>query len=872
MNTDQFETLQSELAHVPGPSGAKLRAERYAPFFLRMGRNVYIAEGCHFAHPDRIVLEDDVRFNVDALVFGSGGVWIGRHARIGPRCFIHSANHEIAESPLAFHERGYVDEAVRIGDNALLSANVSILPGAVLGDDVFVACGAVVTKGHYSGGSRLFGVPAKSSDTPLVELPTAEIEIAIFTPDTGHWQTLAQHLLSTLGLPQVGIIREGDPLPVSVHSAIVFGPADWRPEVASTVRTWMFDDPKHGAGHPEFQAQRVLRYAYAGRFDADDERFAQALFWLITRLRKGAGRLTVVEFHEWLVALRFLQLDPKGNAALLGLVLAGLFGRRPVELLGLSPPALDGTGLECWLRLADARTRATVESRSGRIRTRILAMSALIPQLWSAGVGKPELLTRFRALGRRGLRSIALSPSFALSRMLDAIDGPAAHATSTAARLPRQDRGLDLVAAALSAHLAGDEAAFREFDQCLNSEAWRAHGVAFPHSKQGATSVCYSPLVLAWLFVRRKRIQPGFSIPEGFGLTIERPEALGWHTLDNGQFHDLGQSCLSRSLIDNWARLHRADCPPDTQFVLDESAYKSDIGRLEQLWFAVFRDIQHAHGHPLVRLKPWPAGYSAALSIRYDVDRPVKPARITELVRLQARYANAPCASWYYFTGHPDIDGHGKYMARHWQERGIHAQETTDAQPGWGVTHHSAPTSDYWQGSETNRALEASGATYCEFLASSFDTPRPAWHADGRRSSAEGIWLTPLHFPLEGSTSNTTLAYFDMLLPYFRERLRNGGHAIVGSHPDLNQEILKELLQREHLQNVWIATVGEVVARCRKVMQYGSIRLSLLGGVPHLWSANSISDLELEIWQPETPAPTLRTVQLKPLMPRPLEM
>jgi acetyltransferase-like isoleucine patch superfamily enzyme len=875
MSVEDFEHLQEMLGDIPGQRGAELRREKYTPYFLRMGRDVFIAEGCRFTHPDGIVLEDDVRFNVGALVFGSGGVWVGRHARIGPRCFIHSANHEIGKSPLAFHERGYVEEAVRIGDNALISANVSILPGAVLGDDVFVACGAVVPKGHYPAGSRLFGVPAKSTAPPTEEPPEAVVEIALLTPRAGHWEALAQHLLSTLGLPQVGIAKEGDSLPASVHSAILFGPADWRPNVVGTVRVCIFDERTQGADHPEFQAQRLLRYAYAGRCEgsnnAGDEQLAQALFWLVTRLHKGAGRLPIVEFHEWVIALRFLQLDPKGNAALLGLLLAELFERHPVELRGLPPPTSDGTDPEHWLRLAEAQARAAVESRSGRIRTRVLNISGQIQQLWSAGIRMRELITRIEVLGRRDFRSITRSPSFALSRQLLAADGPAGCAANAAGRPPRQDRGHDLVATALSAHLSGNAAEFQRVDQLLSSEAWQVPGVAFPRSKQGSASVCYSPLVLAWLFVRRHRIEPDFRIPEGFGLAVERTEALVWHTLDNGQFHDLGLNRLSRSLVDNWATLHRADCPPGTQFVLEESAYKSDIRGLEQRWFTVFKDIQHAQGRPLLRAKPWPAGYSAALSIRYDVDRPVTPSRITELVRLQARYANAPCASWYYFTGHRDIDGHGKYMSRHWQERGIHAQEARDAHPGWGVTHHSAPTSDYWQGSATNSTLEENGATYGEFLASSFDTPRPALHLEGNDSGAARIWLTPLHFPLEGSTSDKTLAYFDTLLTHFRERLRNGGHAIIGSHPDLNQEILKELLQREHLNNVWIASIGEVVARCRKVMRYGSIRLTTRGGVPHVWSADGIADLQLEIWRPDTPEPTLRILQLKSLIPRPLD-
>ena len=158
----QWEAVQAKHADLPGEDAARRRAEAYAPFFLGFGERVYIGAGCRFYHPHRIVLEDDARFNDGALVYGSGGVHVGRHARIGPRFFVHSANHDTGASPLAFHERGYDYATVRIGDDCLISANVSVLPGAILGPGTFVAAGAVVTGRTYPDDARLAGVPAKA--------------------------------------------------------------------------------------------------------------------------------------------------------------------------------------------------------------------------------------------------------------------------------------------------------------------------------------------------------------------------------------------------------------------------------------------------------------------------------------------------------------------------------------------------------------------------------------------------------------------------------------------------------------------------------------------------------------------------------------
>src|SRR5215510_8301565 len=125
-----WEDVQTQLGDLPGEEGIVRRRDAYAEYFLGFGRDVRIAEGCRFHHPDRIVLDDDVRINVGALIYGSGGIRIGRHARIGPRVFIHSANHEIdPNDERALFERGYEYESVEIGDNCLISANVSILSG-----------------------------------------------------------------------------------------------------------------------------------------------------------------------------------------------------------------------------------------------------------------------------------------------------------------------------------------------------------------------------------------------------------------------------------------------------------------------------------------------------------------------------------------------------------------------------------------------------------------------------------------------------------------------------------------------------------------------------------------------------------------------
>lgn len=60
-----------------------------------------------------------------------------------------------------------VSSGVTIGDYALVSTNVVILPGACIGSKVILGAGAVVTKGEHPGPALYVGTPAKfKTDLP----------------------------------------------------------------------------------------------------------------------------------------------------------------------------------------------------------------------------------------------------------------------------------------------------------------------------------------------------------------------------------------------------------------------------------------------------------------------------------------------------------------------------------------------------------------------------------------------------------------------------------------------------------------------------------------------------------------------------------
>jgi len=839
---------------------------------MRMGRDVYIAEGCRFYHPDRIVIEDDARFNIGALIYGSGGVWIGRHARIGPRCFIHSANHEISESELAFFERGYIYAPVRIGDNVLISANVSILPGSKIGDHTFIGCGAVVTRGEYPSDSRLLGVPAKSTVAEAQQSITAQPELLIYTQTETSYD-LMRHLLSCLGLPQVGVSLWGSAIPDSVRSVLLVGEPAWQPDLPAELKIWSLAEGLSQLDDPEFPRKRIIRYAYAGRDGRSDanSKVMQSLFWLITRLEKSPDRLSIRELHEWLKLLSLIDMDATWHQATLSKILSLLRQKCPI---GLYKTVDFNSALENprqWASIAEKRVLERIYSPVWRFYTQaVVSIQLLQHVLADLVMGRNikslrNLPARFKAVSARvSANTVALR----LATMEQAKDeGGRVDQITAVARNP--SNGLELLAAAIFSHINGLAEESAKLHALLTSPAWAVPDVAFTKSKKNGAGFCFSPLTVAWHYLQASARQPGYQLPE-FELIVEHAEPLTWITFENSSFISLDLQKVSRSLVDNWAKLHSAYCPSGAQFVLDEISYRTATRSLEVAWTDVFKKIQHAVNAPFVKVKPWPSGYKAAISIRYDVDRPVGLGRIAELGKLQAKYANAACATWYYFNEHPDIQAQSSFLLRYWQEIGIHAEQAEDTSPGLGITHHSAPTSDYWYGDKANQDLERSGARYGEFMASSLHTPRPAWH--GEHGCMANIWLTPLHFPLEGSTRDVSLRYFDKLLPYFRGVLASGGHAIIGSHPDLNQNILIRLLKRENTKDVWFATVHDVVERCRRVMQYGEIFMTYSGSEPGLCANADIADLAIEYWSPGMQAPREFSLQMKAGKIRHLEL
>lgn len=92
----------------------------------------------------------------------ANGIEIGDDTIFAPGVKMISSNH----NPEDF-KNWIITKPIVIGKNCWIGANVVILPGVELGDNVIVGAGSIVTK-SFSAGSVLVGNPAKILDSSKI--------------------------------------------------------------------------------------------------------------------------------------------------------------------------------------------------------------------------------------------------------------------------------------------------------------------------------------------------------------------------------------------------------------------------------------------------------------------------------------------------------------------------------------------------------------------------------------------------------------------------------------------------------------------------------------------------------------------------------
>ena len=113
--------------------------------FAEIGEDCYIELPLHTNWGGRHVhFGKGIYSNFNLTLVDDTHIYVGDYTQFGPNVVLATAGHPILPE---LREQGYQYNApVRVGRNCWLGANVVVVPGVTIGDNVVVGAGSVVTK------------------------------------------------------------------------------------------------------------------------------------------------------------------------------------------------------------------------------------------------------------------------------------------------------------------------------------------------------------------------------------------------------------------------------------------------------------------------------------------------------------------------------------------------------------------------------------------------------------------------------------------------------------------------------------------------------------------------------------------------------
>ncbi len=91
-----------------------------------------------------VIIGEDSRVGIGSVVMGP--VFIGDATITGQNCLITGLDHNFHEYGTPIKDQGVSMNPTHIGHGTFIGANVSILPGVFIGDNVVIGAGSVVTR------------------------------------------------------------------------------------------------------------------------------------------------------------------------------------------------------------------------------------------------------------------------------------------------------------------------------------------------------------------------------------------------------------------------------------------------------------------------------------------------------------------------------------------------------------------------------------------------------------------------------------------------------------------------------------------------------------------------------------------------------
>jgi acetyltransferase-like isoleucine patch superfamily enzyme len=140
---------------------ATLRANTGQSPGIELGKGVSINDAVVInANRGRVTLGDHSWLGPFCLVYGNGGVTIGRNVLVAGHSSINTVSHSAERCDIPVNDQPVVTDPVVIEDDVWVGLNAVILQGVTIGRGTIVGAGAVVT-GSIPPWSIAVGVPAR---------------------------------------------------------------------------------------------------------------------------------------------------------------------------------------------------------------------------------------------------------------------------------------------------------------------------------------------------------------------------------------------------------------------------------------------------------------------------------------------------------------------------------------------------------------------------------------------------------------------------------------------------------------------------------------------------------------------------------------
>ena len=127
------------------PSDLERKTALLKEMFAELGENCYIETPFHTNWGGRHVhFGKNIYANFNLALVDDTHIYVGDYTQFGPNVVLATAGHPVNPD---LRERAYQYNApIRIGRNCWLGANVVVVPGVTIGDNVVVGAGSVVTR------------------------------------------------------------------------------------------------------------------------------------------------------------------------------------------------------------------------------------------------------------------------------------------------------------------------------------------------------------------------------------------------------------------------------------------------------------------------------------------------------------------------------------------------------------------------------------------------------------------------------------------------------------------------------------------------------------------------------------------------------